>query len=44
MMQKTGWNLGSGLGKKEQGMTTPLIAKKTNANTAVIVNSDINMT
>jgi hypothetical protein len=25
-------------------MTTPLIAKKTNANTAVIVNSEIDMT
>ena len=44
MMQKTGWNVGSGLGKQEQGMTTPLIHKKTNSNTAIIVNSDIDMT
>lgn len=35
-MEKSGWKIGSGLGKNEQGMKTPLIAKKTNANTAII--------
>ena len=33
-----------GLGKNRQGMTTPLIAKKTTGNTAVIVNSSLDMT
>jgi hypothetical protein len=33
-----------GLGKHGQGMTTPLIAKKTTSNTAVIMNSEMDMT
>ena len=33
-----------GLGKHGQGMTTPLIAKKGNSKTAVIVNSTLDMT
>jgi len=32
-----------GLGKNEQGMTTPLITKKTTSNTAIIVNSTMDM-
>jgi splicing factor 45 len=43
MLEKTGWKMGQGLGKHGQGMTTPLIAKKTAANTAVIVNSTMDM-
>eukprot|EP01017_Pseudomicrothorax_dubius_P048033 TRINITY_DN8682_c0_g1_i1.p1 TRINITY_DN8682_c0_g1~~TRINITY_DN8682_c0_g1_i1.p1 ORF type:complete len:158 (-),score=28.81 TRINITY_DN8682_c0_g1_i1:56-529(-) len=43
MMQKQGWKVGSGLGKSGQGMTTPLIFKKTSGNTAVIVNSSLEM-
>ena len=39
MLEKQGWKMGEGLGKYGQGMTTPLIAKKTAHNTAVIVNS-----
>jgi len=44
MLEKTGWKMGQGLGKHGQGMTTPLIAKKTTSNTAVIVNSSVEMT
>ncbi|KAL0310513.1 UNVERIFIED_CONTAM: DNA-damage-repair/toleration protein, chloroplastic [Sesamum angustifolium] len=29
MMAKMGWKEGQGLGKQEQGITTPLVAKKT---------------
>jgi splicing factor 45 len=29
MMQKMGWSEGRGLGREEQGMTTPLVAHKT---------------
>lgn len=37
MMQKMGWREGSGLGRAEQGMTTPLIAKKTEGRAGVVV-------
>lgn len=43
MLEKQGWKMGEGLGKNRQGMTTPLIAKKTTGNTAVIVNSAMDM-
>lgn len=54
MLEKQGWKMGegmvflifckvSGLGKHGQGMTTPLIAKKTASNTAIIVNSSVEM-
>jgi hypothetical protein len=43
MMEKTGWKFGGGLGKNEQGMTTPLIPVKTNSTTAIIMNSNIEM-
>ncbi|KAG6793456.1 hypothetical protein POTOM_002665 [Populus tomentosa] len=39
MMKKMGWKEGQGLGKQEQGITTPLIAKKTNRRAGVIVNA-----
>ncbi|GJP31100.1 hypothetical protein CLOM_g9305 [Closterium sp. NIES-68] len=37
MMMKTGWKAGQGLGKQEQGITTPLTAKKTGKHGGVIV-------
>ena len=37
-------NFTKGLGKNKQGMTTPLIAKKTAGNTAVIENSILDIT
>eukprot|EP00347_Sterkiella_histriomuscorum_P018001 403347165 len=40
MMEAMGWK-GKGLGKQEQGIINPLIAKKTDANSAVIVESSI---
>ena len=40
MMEAMGWK-GKGLGKQEQGIMNPLIAKKTDANSAVIVESAI---
>lgn len=39
MLQKMGWSEGSGLGKMGQGMKTPLMAKKMDANTGTIVNA-----
>lgn len=39
MMVKMGWKEGQGLGKQEQGMTTPLMAKKTDRRAGVIVNA-----
>ncbi|XP_038988511.1 DNA-damage-repair/toleration protein DRT111, chloroplastic-like isoform X1 [Phoenix dactylifera] len=39
MMAKMGWKKGQGLGKQEQGITTPLIAKKTDRRAGVIVNA-----
>ena len=38
MLQKMGWKEGSGLGKDGQGMKTPLVAKKMDSATGVIVN------
>ncbi|KAL6546319.1 hypothetical protein OROMI_022040 [Orobanche minor] len=39
MMAKMGWKKGQGLGKQEQGITTPLVAKKTDKRGGVIVNA-----
>ncbi|KAI3455937.1 hypothetical protein Pfo_012600 [Paulownia fortunei] len=39
MMAKMGWKEGQGLGKQEQGITTPLVAKKTDKRGGVIVNA-----
>ncbi|XP_057544913.1 DNA-damage-repair/toleration protein DRT111, chloroplastic [Amaranthus tricolor] len=39
MMAKMGWKAGQGLGKLEQGITTPLMAKKTDRRAGVIVNA-----
>ncbi|ESQ33819.1 hypothetical protein EUTSA_v10007861mg [Eutrema salsugineum] len=39
MMEKMGWKQGQGLGKSEQGITTPLMAKKTDRRAGVIVNA-----
>ncbi|KAL5577379.1 hypothetical protein UlMin_019078 [Ulmus minor] len=39
MMAKMGWKQGQGLGKLEQGITTPLMAKKTDRRAGVIVNA-----
>jgi len=43
-LQEKKFNLLQGLGKNKQGMTTPLIAKKTAGNTAVIENSALDIT
>ena len=40
MLQNMGWSEGQGLGRDGQGMTTPLVARKTDATTAVIVNAE----
>ncbi|OIV93333.1 hypothetical protein TanjilG_23269 [Lupinus angustifolius] len=42
MMAKMGWKAGQGLGKQEQGITTPLMAKKTDRRAGVIVNASDN--
>lgn len=39
MMAKMGWKEGQGLGKQEQGIITPLMAKKTDRRAGVIVNA-----
>jgi len=39
MMMKMGWKEGQGLGKSDQGMTTPLMAEKRGAKHGVIVNA-----
>mmetsp|Transcript_16503 Transcript_16503/g.22806 ORF Transcript_16503/g.22806 Transcript_16503/m.22806 type:complete len:417 (+) Transcript_16503:318-1568(+) len=39
MMAKMGWRHGDGLGKDKQGMSTPLMAKKIDGRSAVIVNA-----
>ncbi|CAA0823756.1 DNA-damage-repair/toleration protein DRT111-chloroplastic [Striga hermonthica] len=39
MMAKMGWKQGQGLGKQEQGITAPLVAKKTDKRGGVIVNA-----
>eukprot|EP00245_Coleochaete_scutata_P013430 TRINITY_DN545_c0_g1_i1.p1 TRINITY_DN545_c0_g1~~TRINITY_DN545_c0_g1_i1.p1 ORF type:complete len:413 (-),score=113.20 TRINITY_DN545_c0_g1_i1:170-1408(-) len=39
MMAKMGWKAGEGLGKDRQGITTPLMARKTDKRAGVIVNA-----
>uniref|UniRef100_A0A7S0Q2L6 G-patch domain-containing protein n=1 Tax=Coccolithus braarudii TaxID=221442 RepID=A0A7S0Q2L6_9EUKA len=39
MLHKMGWSEGQGLGKEGQGMRTPLMAKKSDGHTGVIVNA-----
>ena len=39
MLQRMGWSEGQGLGKDGQGMRTPLVARKTDGATGVIVNA-----
>ncbi|XP_031404259.1 DNA-damage-repair/toleration protein DRT111, chloroplastic [Punica granatum] len=39
MMAKMGWKEGQGLGKQEQGIVTPLMARKTDRRAGVIVNA-----
>ena len=43
MMEKQGWRMGAGLGKNEQGIKTPLVAQKTNSNSAIIKTSDVDI-
>lgn len=42
MMAKMGWKEGQGLGRQEQGITTPLMARKTDRRAGVIVNASEN--
>ncbi|XP_052180841.1 DNA-damage-repair/toleration protein DRT111, chloroplastic [Diospyros lotus] len=42
MMARMGWKEGQGLGKQEQGITTPLMARKTDRRAGVIVNASEN--
>ncbi|KAH7426237.1 hypothetical protein KP509_11G091900 [Ceratopteris richardii] len=39
MMARMGWKEGQGLGKQEQGITTPLMARKTDKRGGVIINA-----
>lgn len=39
MMMKMGWKEGQGLGKSDQGMITPLMAKKDGTHSGIIVNA-----
>lgn len=39
MMARMGWKEGQGLGKQEQGITVPLMARKTDKRAGVIVNA-----
>ena len=41
LMERSGWKRGSGLGKNEQGMITPLITKKKFASKTSIILNDI---
>ncbi len=43
MMASMGWTEGRGLGKDEQGMLNPLIAKKSAGSTGIIVESQVPM-
>jgi splicing factor 45 len=40
MLEKMGWR-GQGLGKYEQGIITPLVAKRTNDKYGIIINANI---
>ena len=40
MLEKMGWK-GQGLGKHEQGIITPLVAKRTNDKYGIIINANI---
>ena len=40
MMAKMGWTEGRGLGRSQQGMTTPLMAHKKDGRSGIIVNAD----
>lgn len=40
MMEKMGWKEGQGLGRNQQGIATPLIAKKTDQRSGRIVVAD----
>jgi splicing factor 45 len=41
IMKKYGWKDGQGLGKESQGISAPLLAKKTSGHAGVIINPDI---
>lgn len=40
LLEKMGWKEGEGLGKNRQGMSTPLMAQKTDKRSGVIVNAE----
>lgn len=40
MMAKMGWTEGKGLGRSQQGITTPLMAQKKDGRSGVIINAD----